>query len=39
MNIEVTYEVDVNGILKCTAEEKSKGNTKSITIKNEKGME
>lgn len=35
--IEVTFDVDANGILNVTAEEKSTNNKKSITITNEKG--
>ncbi|KAH6827160.1 heat shock protein 70 family protein [Perilla frutescens var. hirtella] len=35
--IEVTFEVDVNGILHVTAEDKAAKKTKSITITNEKG--
>lgn len=33
--IEITYDVDANGILNVTALEKSSGKTKNITIKNE----
>jgi L1 cell adhesion molecule like protein len=33
--IEITYEVDVNGILSVNAAEKSTGKSKNITIKNE----
>jgi L1 cell adhesion molecule like protein len=35
--IEVTFELDANGILTVTAVEKSTGNKKNITITNEKG--
>jgi heat shock 70kDa protein 1/2/6/8 len=35
--IEVTFEVDANGILTVSALEKSSGNKKNITITNEKG--
>jgi len=35
--IEITYDVDANGILSVSAVEKSTGKTNSITIKNEKG--
>lgn len=35
--IEVTFEVDVNGILHVTAEDKAAKKSKSITITNEKG--
>ena len=35
--IEVTFDVDANGILTVTAEEKATNNKKSITITNEKG--
>lgn len=35
--IEVTFEVDTNGILQVSAKDQSTGNTKSITIKNDKG--
>lgn len=35
--IEVTYEVDANGILNISAEEKSVGKIKTITIKHNKG--
>jgi len=35
--IEVTFEIDVNGILHVSAEEKGSGNKKEITITNEKG--
>merc|ERR1712014_305251 len=34
--IEVTFEVDANGIMNVTAVEKSKGITKNITITNDK---
>merc|ERR1711972_1042933 len=33
--IEVTFEIDVNGILRVSAEEKGSNNKESITIKNE----
>ncbi|KAJ3205007.1 ATPase with role in protein import into the ER [Clydaea vesicula] len=35
--IEVTFEIDVNGILKVSAVDKASGNSESITINNEKG--
>jgi len=35
--IEVTFEIDVNGILTVTAMEKSKGHSESVTITSEKG--
>ena len=35
--IEVTFDVDANGIMNIKAEEKSKGNSQSITITNDKG--
>ena len=35
--IEITYDVDANGILSVSAVEKSTGKSNSITIKNEKG--
>ncbi|KAK3700482.1 hypothetical protein QZH41_004739 [Actinostola sp. cb2023] len=35
--IEVTYDIDANGILNVSAQDKSTGKTNSITIKNEKG--
>lgn len=35
--IEISYDVDANGILSVSAVEKSSGSTKSITITNEKG--
>jgi heat shock protein 5 len=35
--IEVTFEIDVNGILHVSAEDKGSGNKQSITITNEKG--
>jgi L1 cell adhesion molecule like protein len=35
--IEITYDVDSNGILNVTALEKSSGKSKNITIKNESG--
>ncbi|KAK0463575.1 heat shock protein 70 [Desarmillaria tabescens] len=35
--IEVTFEVDANGIMKVSAADKATGKTESITIKNEKG--
>mmetsp|Transcript_43270 Transcript_43270/g.36269 ORF Transcript_43270/g.36269 Transcript_43270/m.36269 type:complete len:99 (+) Transcript_43270:280-576(+) len=35
--IEVTFEIDANGILNVKAQEKSKGNSGNIQIKNEKG--
>ena len=35
--IEVTFEIDSNGILKVTATEKGSGKVESIEIKNEKG--
>jgi len=35
--IEVTFEIDANGILKVAASDKGTGNSESITITNEKG--
>ena len=35
--IEVTFDIDANGILNVSAMDKSTGKSKSITIKNEKG--
>ena len=35
--IEVTFDLDVNGILNVTAADKSSGNSKNITIKNDRG--
>ena len=35
--IDVKFDLDANGILTVTAQEKSTGNTKNITITNEKG--
>jgi len=35
--IEVTFEIDVNGILKVSAEDKGTGKSESITIKNDSG--
>ncbi|KAG0336343.1 ATPase with role in protein import into the ER [Podila humilis] len=35
--IEVTFEIDANGILKVTAADKGTGNSQSITISNNKG--
>lgn len=35
--IEITLDLDSNGILNCTAEEKSGGKKSNITIKNDKG--
>ncbi|KAI0830132.1 heat shock protein 70 [Trametes gibbosa] len=35
--IEVTFEVDANGIMKISASDKGTGKSESITIKNEKG--
>ena len=35
--IEVTYDVDADGILNVSASEKSSGKTEKITVKNEKG--
>jgi len=35
--IEVTFELDVNGILHVSAEDKASGNKESITITNDKG--
>ncbi|KAL5284568.1 hsp70.2 family protein [Megaselia abdita] len=35
--IEVTFDLDANGILNVNAKETGSGNTKSITIKNDKG--
>jgi L1 cell adhesion molecule like protein len=34
---EVTFEIDANGILNVSAQEKSSGSTKNITITNDKG--
>ena len=39
VNIIVKYEVDVNGILKCSAVEESTGTTEGITIKSVKGKD
>lgn len=36
-HIEVTFDLDVNGILNVTAADKSSGNSKNITIKNDRG--
>lgn len=33
--IEVTFEIDVNGILRVSAEDKGTGNKEKITIKND----
>ena len=33
--IEVTFEIDVNGILRVSAEDKGTGNVEKITIKND----
>ena len=35
--IEITYEIDANGILNVTAMEKSSGKSNNITVKNDKG--
>ena len=35
--VEITYDVDANGILNVSAVEKSSGKTEKITVKNEKG--
>lgn len=35
--IEVTFDVDANGILNVTAEDKSTGRSNKITIRNDKG--
>ena len=35
--IEVTFDIDANGILKVTAEEKGSGKSQNITITNDKG--
>ncbi|XP_055299584.1 heat shock protein 70 B2-like [Sitodiplosis mosellana] len=35
--VEVTFDLDANGILNVTAKEMSSGNSKNITIKNDKG--
>ncbi|KAG0221190.1 hypothetical protein BGW42_008150, partial [Actinomortierella wolfii] len=35
--IEVTFEIDANGILRVSASDKGTGKTESITIKNDKG--
>ncbi|XP_055308378.1 major heat shock 70 kDa protein Ab-like [Sitodiplosis mosellana] len=35
--VEVTFDLDANGILNVTAKEMSTGNSKNITIKNDKG--
>jgi len=35
--VEVTFEIDANGILKVSAADKGTGKSESITIKNEKG--
>ena len=35
--IEVTFELDANGVLKCSAVDKAGGKEQSITIRNEKG--
>lgn len=35
--IEVTFEIDANGIMKVSAADKGTGKSESITIKNEKG--
>ena len=37
LQIEVTYDLDANGMLKVSACEKSSGKTQNITIKNERG--
>merc|ERR1719291_1020561 len=36
-HVEVTFEVDADGILRVSASESSRGNTKSITVTNDKG--
>lgn len=36
-HVEVTFDLDVNGILNVTAADKSSGNSKNITIKNDRG--
>ncbi|XP_025100805.1 heat shock protein 70 B2-like [Pomacea canaliculata] len=35
--IEVTFDIDANGIMKVTAQDKSTGKSSNITIKNDKG--
>jgi len=35
--VEITYDIDANGILNVTAQEKSSGKTNTITVKNDKG--
>jgi L1 cell adhesion molecule like protein len=35
--IEITYDIDANGILNVTAQEKSSGKSSKITVKNDKG--
>ena len=35
--VEVTFDIDANGILNVSAEEKASGKSESITIKNDKG--
>ncbi|KAJ8965515.1 hypothetical protein NQ317_004605 [Molorchus minor] len=35
--IEVTFDIDANGIMNVSAKDSSSGNTKNITIKNDKG--
>ena len=35
--IEVTFEIDVNGLLKVSAQDKGTGKSESITITNDKG--
>lgn len=35
--VEVTFDLDANGILNVTAKEMGTGNAKNITIKNDKG--
>jgi heat shock protein 5 len=35
--IEVTFEIDVNGILRVSAQDKGTGKSESITITNDKG--
>ena len=35
--IEVTFEIDVNGLLRVSAQDKASGKSESITIKNDKG--
>ena len=35
--IEITYDVDANGILNVTASEKSSGKSEKITVTNDKG--